>query len=237
MIDSLKPTLNLDLIAGNIRGWRMIRGFSQAELAKRAGVGITTIYKAELGKPVRLNSLKKIVEVGLQGLLEEAATTRKFANTKQADELFVKHNQARTTWFVYGDQRRRVPEENLELIQDQNERIRLGRLGLAYLFGCGLDFLMPDGPGMLFYEVHGPTDPVTQNYRDAIYYAMRGSVQICFGEESVCLQEGESIGCDGRSKVTFDLVEPLALGQLPPVVQYIGANRIGKTVKPRKRSQ
>jgi hypothetical protein len=148
--------------------------------------------------------------------------------------MYVKHNLHDTRWFVYGDQRRSVPEENLELIQHVSERIRLGKLGLANLFGCGLNYLMPDGPGMLLYEVHGPTDPVNQNYRDGIYYAIRGSVIIGLEGESVHLAEGESIGLDGTTSITMDLAESLQPGQMPPLIQFIGANRVGKFPKPRK---
>jgi transcriptional regulator with XRE-family HTH domain len=231
-----RPSKELDreLLGDNIRGWRMIRGFSQAELAERAGVTITTIYKAERGKTVREQSLRKIVEKGLGGSLEEASITPRITNPKPDDAVYVKHERSRTIWFVYGDQRRLVPEENLELIQDIHERIRLGRLGLANLFGCGLDYLMPNGPGMLIYEVHGPTDPISQNYRDAIYYVLRGSVRITLAGEAVRLDEGESIGCDGTHVVRMDLSEPLLPGQMPPLVQFIGANRVGKVPKPRR---
>jgi transcriptional regulator with XRE-family HTH domain len=221
-------------LAENIRSFRVIRGFSQAELARRAGVGITTIYKAELGRVVRQEYLRRIVEVGLEGLLEECMTTPRLINRKPDDALYVKHDVGQTVWFVYGDRRRLVPEANQELIQDVRERMRLGRLGLATLFGCGTDYVMPNGPGILFYEVHGPTDVITQNYRDAIYYALRGSVVIRWGEESVRLDEGESIGCDGTREIRMDLAEPLAAGQLPPLVQFCGANRVGKMPRPRK---
>ncbi len=227
--------LNRDRVGENIRGWRTIRGFSQAELARRAGVGITTIYKAELGKPVRIKSLRRIVEIGLEGLLEEIISTPRLTNPKPDDALFVKHPSAKTVWFVYGDQRRMVPEENQDLIQDVRERIRLGRLGLANLFGWGLDFVMPNGPGMLIYEVHGPTDPISQNYRDAIYFVLRGSVVVRIGGEEVRLDEGESIGCAGTSSLSFDLADPRRSGQLPPLVQFIGANRVGKMPRPRRR--
>jgi transcriptional regulator with XRE-family HTH domain len=226
--------LNRERVGENIRGWRTIRGFSQAELASRAGVGITTIYKAELGKPIRIKSLRRIVEIGLEGLLEEIISTPRLTNPKPDDALFVKHPGAKTVWFVYGDRRRMVPEENQDLIQDVRERIRLGRLGLANLFGWGLDFVMPNGPGMLIYEVHGPTDPISQNYRDAIYFVLRGSVIVRMGGEEVRLDEGESIGCAGTSSVSFDLADPWQPGQLPPLVQFMGANRVGKMPRPRK---
>ncbi|MEX2243523.1 MAG: XRE family transcriptional regulator [Fimbriimonadaceae bacterium] len=228
--------LDRELLAENIRGWRVIRGFSQEELAARAGVGITTIYKAEQGKVVRRKYLKKIVEDGLDGLLEEANSSPRLSNLKPDDALYAKHARDRTTWYVYGDHRRRVPENNLQLIQDVQERIRLGRLGFATLFGSGLEYLMPNGPGILLYEVHGPTDPVSQNYRDAIYFVLCGSVLLTLKGETVRLDEGESIGCDGRNIVTMDLAEPWQNGQLPPVVQFIGANRIGKIPKPRRRA-
>jgi hypothetical protein len=83
--------------------------------------------------------------------------------------------------------------------------------------------------------VHGPTDPISQNYRDAIYYALRGSVRISLGGETVRLDEGESIGCEGTQIVTMDLADPWRAGQMPPLVQFIGANRVGKAPKPRKR--
>ncbi|MBC8064571.1 MAG: helix-turn-helix domain-containing protein [Chlorobia bacterium] len=233
----MEPRLSIDrqLLADNIRTWRTIQGRSQAELAARAGVGITTVYKAEQGKAVRIKYLQRIVELGLDALFEECCQTRRIANTKPPQALYVKHLKERTTWFIYGDHRRLVPAENLLLIQDIQERIRLGRLGLAHLFGCGLDYLMPDGPGMLLYEVHGPTDPITQNYRDAIYYVLRGSVLIHLGGETVLLDEGESIGYDGTLTVSMDLPEPLRVGQLPPLIQYIGANRVGKLPHPRKK--
>jgi transcriptional regulator with XRE-family HTH domain len=232
-LTQLKPEDRAKL-GEKIRGVRMLRGFSQAHLAAAAGVGITTIYKAEQGKTVRREFLRRIIRDGLGSSPEEFLTSQRVHNAKPADAVWVKHHGDRTVWFVYGDRRRLVPEGNLNLIQDVHERIRLGQLGLAYLFGCGLDYLMPDGPGMLIYEVHGPTEPVSQNYRDAIYYVLRGSVRITIAGETVQLDEGESIGCDGTKTVTMDLSKPLQPGQLPPHVQFIGANRVGKMPKPRK---
>lgn len=212
----------------NIRAWRHMRGFSQAELAERAGVGITTLYKAESGKPVRLKQLNQIVEKGLGGLLEECATTPRLSNVKPRGQAYIRHHHSSATWFAYGDRRRHIPEDNHSFIQDVQERVRLGRLGLATLFGSGLEYIMPDGPGMLFYEVHGPTDPISQNYRDAIYYILRGSVVMTIGAEEITLEQGDSIGCDGTLTVTLDLAEPIPPGGLPPLVQYIGANRVGR---------
>jgi transcriptional regulator with XRE-family HTH domain len=226
--------LDRALLAHNIRCWRMLRGFSQAELAARAGVSITTLYKAESARIVRIGFLQKIVRQGLEGSFEECCSTMKLSNAKPADALYVKHDRRETKWFVYGDRRRTVPEEALQQIQNLSERIRLGKLGFATLFGCGTSYLMPDGPGMLLYEVHGPTDPVNQNYRDAIYYALRGSVVIGINGEEVRLAEGESIGLEGTTSITMDLAEPLQAGQLPPLVQFIGANRVGRLPQSRK---
>lgn len=231
----MESPFDRELLAYNIRCWRMIRGFTQAELASRAGVSITTLYKAESGRTVRTGFLRKIVRQGLEGSFEECCTSPRMKNAKPAEALYVKHDRSETRWFIYGDRRRSVPEENLELIQDVSERIRLGRLGLANLFGCGLSYLMPDGPGMLLYEVHGPTDPVNQNYRDAIYNVLRGSVILGIGGETVRLDEGESIGLDGTRSITMDCAEPLRAGDMPPLVQFIGANRTGKLPKPGKR--
>jgi transcriptional regulator with XRE-family HTH domain len=230
---SLRTELDRELLGEKIRRWRLIRGFSQAELASRAGVGITTIYKAECGRVVRWEYLRRITREGLGGSLEEFILSPRLINAKPPGALYVKHAQDRTIWFVYGDHRRLVPDENLALIQDVEERIRLGRLGLAHLFGCGLDYLMPNGPGMLLYEVHGPTEPISQNYRDAIYYALRGSINITLQGEAVRLDEGESIGCDGTHLVTLDLADPWVPGQMPPLLQFLGANRVGKMAKPR----
>jgi transcriptional regulator with XRE-family HTH domain len=220
--------LNRELVGRNVKIWRMMRGFSQHHLADRAGVGITTVYKVEQGKRVRNKSLLQVIGTGLGGLVEECNSNPRLSNVKSADALFVTHRKEDTRWFVYGDVRKLVPDDNTALTQDVTERIRLGRLGLAHLFGCGLNYLMPEGPGMLLYEVHGPTDRVSQNYRDAIYHVLRGSVNITLAGETVSLAEGESIGCEGTQHVCFDLAEKLKPGQLPPLVQFIGANRVGK---------
>jgi hypothetical protein len=91
--------------------------------------------------------------------------------------------------------------------------------------------LMPDGPGVMLYEVHGPTDPIDHNYRDAVYYMIRGSALVSLCGQTVRLDQGESIGCRGTEVITLDLAEPLHPGELPPLIQFIGANRIGKVPK------
>lgn len=180
--------------------------------------------------------LLKIIEHGLGGSFEECSSTPRLTNSKPDDALYVKHHSIQTRWFVYGDRRRRVPESNLDLIQDEHERIRLGQLGLATLFGCGTDYIMPRGPGILFYEVHGSTDQVSQNYQDAIYLALRGSVLITIRGEAIRLDEGESIGCSGREVVSFALPED-SRAKGPSLVQFIGANRIGKVIGRNRMSQ
>jgi transcriptional regulator with XRE-family HTH domain len=227
------PQEDLALVAQTLRLTRGLRKITQAELAGLARVGVSTVCRAELGQRIRDAQLRKICEA-LKTTIEEVKTIRRFQYAKTAEVPYVVHHGEEARWYSVEDHRRRVPEDNETLIQDWRERRRLGKLGLAPFFLSGMNFFMPRGPGLNLFEVYGKFVDITMpQYRDAVYFVVRGSVIITFGDEKIYLTEGSAIGYGASTQLTIEPEQPITDDAPPPLLLLIGANRIGRNSPPR----
>jgi transcriptional regulator with XRE-family HTH domain len=124
------------LFGRNARGLRVLQRLTQGELAKRSGVSLTTVYSAEKGVRLRTSTLKKIAE-GLNTNFDSLAY--RTLKIKDSERAHVMHSMEETIWFGETDQRRQIPADNHERIQDPAERMRLGRVGLVPSFRVNPD--------------------------------------------------------------------------------------------------
>ena len=199
---------------------------SQTELASRSGVNISSVFRIEKGRPIRITTLSKIakgLDVVLDGMLREPPFP------PEAVELVV-HRMSKATWYAEQDRRTRIPPDHVESYQDPAERQRIGRLGFVSWFGCPPIAIMKNGPGIVLLEVHGMgLDAYNhQFYEDAVIYVLRGKVSVRAKSETVVLSEGDWVGfksADLESIAPTDAPENLAAA---PRVLWIGANRFSK---------
>lgn len=210
-----------------IRRGRGLQGYTQAELAQRAGVTITTLYRAEQGLPLRKSSIDKIasaLDMTLDELLQEKPVMDVTAHA------CVLHRGSSNVWFAPIDRRKNVPEDNAELVRSPQERRRLGSLGLTPIFISYPRLVMPDGPGATLIEVYGryPDGINPDIYRDCMIHCLRGAIRLQILDEVVELEEGDFIGFATTNLRWMEPAAPLKGSDPTPLALWFGAVRLGR---------
>lgn len=213
-----------------IQDIRLIQRMTQTELAQRAGVAVTTVYRAEQGLPVRQSSLQKIaaaVDVKFDQFLRSGPLLHR------EDLSYVHHRAEEAVWYAPVDHRRILPEDNDRLVQSPAERKRLGILGLTPIFVCYPNLLMPEGPGATLIELYGrynrPFNPTI--YRECLVYGQRGRARLQVLDDVVELAEGDIAGFVSKNLRWIEPAEPSPSDD-PPLVLWVGAVRLGKVAVP-----
>ncbi len=215
----------------NVRAFRALRGWSIRDLEARSGVSAKTIVKIERGEGCTIRTEQKIA-LGFTAYVGRLWDVNLLSDKSQR---LIPREQGR--WF-FGDVAdaeryyRRLVKPNSDAerlrsdpdeIQDEAERHRLGRAGLASAFvktmGGGIS------AGYYQYNVaeifgHDLTPPDTLDHTYLCICA-RGAVRFGIREETCEMREGDSIVFQGDSPYWIEPLEPVASGELPPLVQFI----------------
>ncbi|HEY3779572.1 MAG TPA: helix-turn-helix transcriptional regulator [Fimbriimonadaceae bacterium] len=216
-------------IGQRVKSVRESERLSQAELADRSKVNISSVFRVEKGKPVRMGTVAKIaagLDVTLNDLLRRPDSQPEGVN-------MVIYRSASAPWFAQEDRRSKLPADHYERYQEPAERGRLGRLGFVSWFMSGPTKIMKNGPGLVALEIHGHGFGAynSQFYEDAVIYAARGSVIVEVGEEKVTLEQGDWAGFKSAELMSIGPVDSLARNNLPPLILWIGANRLRRKKK------
>lgn len=220
---------NLDWarIGQNVRRMRIGQGTSQDELARRANVSTATIYNVERCAPVSRRTLQSIAEA--LGEPIDSLRTR-HQSVLADDQECVVFRQANAAWIVCGERRTWIPEDDVFRIQNEEERQRLGNLGFVPAFVHTTSFLMPEGPGLVNFELYGHfADPFNATiYRDCLINCVSDSVRLLIRDRTVVLAAGDVVGY--RTK-DLQWMEPVEGSQLPVRFTWIGGMRIGPPLR------
>jgi len=213
-------------IGRNIRQARIIRGHSQEEFAAMAKLSITTLFHIEKGRPISRTSLIK-VSAALQESLDSLKLRNRVALADEADCRIFRRSQG--LWTVELETRAKVPEDDLRRIQDPSERLRLGRLGLVIGFFCTTNFIMPDGPGVVFIELYRRLQDQFNAiiYRDCLLTCTRGRARVGIGDTVVEMDEGDVVGYHSKDLTWMEPAEPVGQDGLPTILTWTGAVRLG----------
>ena len=224
MVD--KDSFDWTAIGHNVRRMRIVQGVSQRELARRSGLAISTVYHLERGAPVSRRTLLKLCE-GMGETFDSLRTRNQSVLTDDHD--FVVFHREAAIWTAYGEGRDRVPDDDIERIQSPEERLRLGRLGFVTLFGHLTNFIMPEGPGLVTFELYGryPFAFNKEIYRDCLLSCLQGRVRLRIGGSTLELGDGGVVGYRSRD---LEWIEPVEGGELPVRLTWTGAVRIGSPV-------
>jgi transcriptional regulator with XRE-family HTH domain len=232
MVDETDPLIDRDLFAHNIQTIRMFTGLTQTELAAKAGISRDTVYQVEHGRCVRLSTLKRICEA-ISVDFTMTCTVKQTFRFKPSERAYMIHLPEQTVWYEWGDRRRNIPADNLLRIQDCHERSRLGRAGLVPVFISTTSFIMPEGPGNVYLEIYGYYESGINaaSYKDGVLHCLRGEVLITIEGETLHLCEGSMVGYNNYIQFGMQPVRPVGPDELPPLLLWIGANRVGRVPK------
>ena len=214
---------NWDLVGGNIRQTRALRGLTQRQLAERAGVTLSTVYHAESGRPLMRRTLERICG-GLDCPLNVLFEPQKRLLADGVEILV--HRSEEALWVAAGERRSKVPEDDVSRIQSPEERLRLGRLGLVPLFLCYLRFIMPEGPGPVHLELYGRFEEALNQtlYRDSVLMCVEGVAHVHVAGRTVALKSGDALGYQSGD---LRWMEPKGTA-LPTRLTWVGAVRHGR---------
>jgi len=210
-------------IGRKIKSARQSQGLSQTELAERSRINISSVFRVEKGKAIRLTTVARIAD-GLDITLDTILSSVDLPPERQN---MVVHRAARAPWFADEDRRAKVPADHVEAYQDAAERSRIGRLGFVSWFMCPPTAIMKNGPGIVPLEIHGLYYRAfnSQFYEDAVIFVIRGKVSVQAGSESVDLTEGDWVGFKSADLVSIGPAEGAEIQTSLPLVLWIGANR------------
>ncbi len=208
-----------------IRGMRAHENTSQAEFAESVGLSRSTLMQLENGRKVQRRMIDRICDIKgiyLDGLLSDTG------KTVMEGPLAV-HRGRTATWNAHYDHRKVIPEDNHQLIQDSEERLRLLRLGLVDFFVCSMQFILPEGPASLYLEIGLGMGRVNdKTYKDAIMHCLSGTVRFKAEGQNIVLEPGDFVGYRNDLDIDITPIEPLSPHFEPPKLMWVGGNRIGR---------
>lgn len=215
-----RSRLDRTLLAVNIRRARRNQKLSQTELAHRSGVDLASVYRAEKGIATRISTLRKIAD-GLDVIFEDLLIVKKEPDSHLQ---FAVSRVADAKWLACGDRRQRVPADHEELIQIQEERLRLGRMGFVPWFMCPPIVIAPNGPGIVFLEIY---EECLEQFNAAFYedgaiIVTKGGAIVTIGDSHVELSEGDWIAYKTKAVRRIAVLPPHGAASL----LWIGANRV-----------
>lgn len=230
-------------VGRNVRQARIIRGHSQEDFARKAGLSVSTLYHVEQGLAINYRSFLKICSAFETSV---DSMTRRTQNILTESDDFLALRREDRLWTVEVESRSRVPEDDLSRIQQPEERLRLGRLGLVNVFFCTTNFIMPEGPGLVYLELYRRfTDPFNSIiYRDCLLTSIQGTARLMIGETVTEVRQGDVIGYRSKDLVWMEPLESVGKDDLPVILTWTGAVRVGsppmedytnKRVRKRKR--
>lgn len=200
-------------IAARVRSGRLARGLNQQELAAQAGVHRTVVGRVEAGIESRPSSLRKIAAtlgVTLTWLRRPFLGARPYRVDHARETLWVATNPS----FV-----RRKGLVTPESLRSEEERLRLGTLGLANAFVRVMNTELPGGRmHALVIESYRREQQSVSFPGQMFLYVLRGHVRLHVEEDVIELAPGDAAGYWADKS---NLYEPAPGSDLPIVVLEI----------------
>lgn len=225
-LDNDGLNIEWDVVGYNIRLLRSLQSMTQVEFARVAQVSPATVVSAEQGKPLRKSTFMRLC-AALNTNPTELMVVRG-QNIKTKERRYLVHHLRDAEWSAQFDRRKRVRENDFEMIQSPEERLRLGRSGLVSVFGTGPSFLMPRGPGILIDEIFQEVEFPLDMYRDYVGYCLAGKISVWVDEDGpIILSPGEMIGFSDNVRLRVGPAQAVGVDDHPPMMMWIAANRKG----------
>jgi transcriptional regulator with XRE-family HTH domain len=175
-------------LAARIQSVRLARDLSQMDLARQAGVHRTVVARAEAGFTCRTSSLRRIAQalgVTLTWLRQPFLGPEPYRLDRAEDAYWVATNPS----FI-----RRKGIQGRKGLNDPDERIRLGSLGLANAFVRVLNNDLPGGRlhALIVESYRKELEPVA--FPGQIFlYVLKGRIKLTVAEHTVEMGPGDSV--------------------------------------------
>lgn len=211
-------------IALNVQYMRAINGWTQTELVERSGVSRTTLRRIESGLPAFGQTLSKLARA-FKVPVSDLVLMRRFRAILGEENRYVIHRNADDDWFAIEDKRTKKPSDSRDLVQHPAERRRLGELGFVPAFGCGMEFFLPNGPGINRLELYGRfEDPRMLQFHVNTLHCLVGEIRIAWSDDQVILRPNEVIAFRTKDPLFIEPVRREGLAW-PAIALVTGADR------------
>ncbi len=226
------------MLAENVRRRREEQGWSMSRLHRETGVALSTLRRVEGGlgcTPLVERKLAKALRTA-EGRLWQRYEWRKVF-PRPASE-------ARWHFMVWEECRRYLLRQGLdesrdpfpydpEAIQDEAERLRLGRNGLATAFFRLTSAVFRTGSTVSsVLELFGPLPGSLEEGTFAHFYALRGEVRVRNAGETVEMAEGDALALEYESPSSLEPSRPVGPNDLPPRVLFVDCDSYRRVAHP-----
>jgi transcriptional regulator with XRE-family HTH domain len=175
-------SVDWQLVARNVLYARSLQQLTRSELAERAGVNTSSLFRVEKGRTIRTQTLRKIadaMDIPLEWVLNNQPVAEKSYRFRRSQE---------DQWFAFVDHRPKLPADRFEAYQAAEERQRLGTLGFVPLFGS-------PGSGPMRLELFGLyTGPINhETHVKGTLYVLSGEIRAVVDGDELLMGEGDGL--------------------------------------------
>jgi transcriptional regulator with XRE-family HTH domain len=191
---------NFEIFGKNVRAERQIWGWSIQRLAAEAGIAPDTVFRIEHGSPCTKATRKKLADA------LHCDQDRLMMQPTDIRPGFAIHHREEARWKVLTEiPNRKRADDEVDLIQENSERKRLGDLGFVTMFVKMMNCRLQGGrlvAGLL--EIYG--EGLHSNYVDGEVFllVLEGKVRIhLVGQTSFVLSADDAATVDCKNEFYF----------------------------------
>ena len=215
------------LLAENVRRRREEQGWSMSRLHRETGVALSTLRRIEAGEGCTLTVERKLA-VALR--TAEGRLWSRYEWTKAFPRPLA---EARWHFSLWDECARYLRRQGLDeahdsfpydpdSIQDEAERLRLGRNGLATAFFRLTSGVFRAGSTVSsVVELYGPLPGEIELGTFVYFYALRGVVRVTNNESVVEMREGDALTIEFEPPSALEPSRPIGPSDLPPLLIFV----------------
>ncbi|MGV3617419.1 MAG: helix-turn-helix domain-containing protein [Fimbriimonas sp.] len=195
-----------------VRQLRETRGMTIRDLAGRAGISKTTLLRLEQGLPVTLSVLIKVCDV------LDTIPPNLWIPNEVWDRPYQIHRQDKGEWrLAFNRRKRRSKLPNFTVVNDPDERSRLGKLGFVTGFFQSHACALPQGQiqaGLV--ELYGLHDEARRRFTHAgeeYVLCLKGQVRMTVDGHALVLEPGDAVTFWSKRFHTYESLLDPELGE------------------------
>lgn len=228
------------LLAENVRRRREEQGWSMSRLHRETGIALSTLRRVESGQGCTLSVERKLAAALRTA---EGRLWRRYEWTKSFSRPLA---EARWHFMVWDECQRYLRRQGLdeahdsfpydpESIQDEAERLRLGRNGLATAFFRLTSAVFRTGSTVSsVIELFGSLPGSLEEGTFAYFHVLRGGVRVTNADTVTDLAEGDVLTIEYESPSALAPRHPVGSGDLPPLLIFVDCDSYRRVPHPER---